>query len=502
MYKRAGALIEAKNYEAAWKIIKTLMVENPNDAQALVLASMVERFSQNVPTSYHFAKAATHILPHDAACWLHLGNAASELWLVEESEAAYRKALKCPNIDAGSLRRNTLLNMAALYIDNGRYDEAKVIVERWNRVDPNDKNMRANLGFCQLAVQDWSGWANYRATLGSTWRPKVQYIDEPEWDGSPDKTVILYGEQGLGDEISFASMLPDAIRHCKRVILDCDPRLKRLFQRSFPGLTVHGTRTAKAGPQSVDLMWPEEDRVFDASLAIGQLGEYYRTKAQDFPGTPYLVPCPDRVQMWQALFGAKGKPTIGIAWTGGVPKNNSRNRRLTLYDLLPVFQKYDAHFVSLQYKDASGEIEKFKAKHPEVDLVQYPFGTLTGDYDDTAALVASLDAVVCMQTAVAHTAGALGTPVTVLVPQASQWRYGTAHDSIPWYKSLKVIRQRKSGHWRDEIAGIDLPSLSGAAGKAAPEPELRDGILGLRADDLGHHRENGRDPSAGLRMRA
>lgn len=485
-YHRAASLLEAKNLDGAWSVVKGLLLENPNDPQALVLASVVERLSQNLPTSYHFAKAASRIIPDDAAPWINLGHTASEMWLVDEAEAAYRKALKCPNIDSGSLRRNTMLNVSALYIDNGRYVEARAIVEKWLNKNPKDTQVRANLGFCQLATRDWSGWANYRSTLGSSWRPRIQYLDEPEWDGTPGKTVVIYGEQGLGDEISFASMLPDAIASCKRVILECEPRLKGLFQRTFPEITVYGTRmpAPKKGAQ-----WEKADWQFDASLAIGQLGEYYRTREEDFPGTPYLVPCPIRTQMWADMFARLGKPVIGIAWHGGVPKTNSRNRRLTLEELLPFFQKQDAHYVSLQYKDASKEIAEFRERHPEIDLVQYPFATLTSDYDDTAALVASLDYVVCMQTAVAHTAGALGVPVTVLVPVASQWRYGTAHDSIPWYKSLRIIRQRKSGQWRDEIRRIDLPKLPRAAGEAAPEPALRDDEFPVCADGLVHHRE-------------
>jgi tetratricopeptide (TPR) repeat protein len=451
-YKTAALLIDAKEHDAARKVIEGLLLEDPNDPQALVLGSVVERFSHHLPRSYHYAKAASRIIPNDAAPWINLGHTASEMWLVDESEAAYRKALKCPNIGVGSLKRNTMLNVAALYIDNGRYTEARAIVDRWHKLNPNDTQMRANLGFCQLAVQDWSGWANYHATLGSTWRPRVQYLEEPEWDGSPGKTVVLYGEQGLGDEISFASMLPDAVKHCKRVILDCDPRLKRLFQRSFPEITVHGTRMATVDTQADK--WPPEDREFDASLAIGQIGEFYRTKAEDFPGTPYLITCPDRTEMWRAHFKSKGKPAIGIAWTGGMPKNNARNRRLSLEDLVPFFKKQDARYVSLQYKDAAKEIGQFRARHPDIDLVQYSYATLTGDYDDTAALIASLDRVVCIQTAVAHTAGALGIPVTVLVPKASQWRYGTARERIPWYDSLRIIRQSKNGEWRDEIARL------------------------------------------------
>jgi hypothetical protein len=115
-------------------------------------------------------------------------------------------------------------------------------------------------------------------------------------------------------------------------------------------------------------------------------------------------------------------------------------------ELLPVLQSVDAHWVSLEYKSAAGEIEAFRAKYPEIDLKEYPHATLTNDYDDTAALVASLDHVFCIQTAVAHLGGALGVPTWVCVPPISQWRYGGEGDSIPWYGSLRVIRQHK-GAW-------------------------------------------------------
>jgi hypothetical protein len=119
--------------------------------------------------------------------------------------------------------------------------------------------------------------------------------------------------------------------------------------------------------------------------------------------------------------------------------------------MLPILRSIDAHWVSLQYEDAAGQIETFRNEHPEIDLVQYPFATLTKDYDDTAALVAELDMVVCMQTAVAHLAGGLGVECHVLLPKTSQWRYGEEGDTIPWYQSLRVIRQRELGKWEPAI---------------------------------------------------
>jgi len=283
------------------------------------------------------------------------------------------------------------------------------------------------------------------------------------------------------------------------VILDCDARLANLFRRSFPKAKVYGTRRAKEG------QWAPEDRQVDCSLPLGQIGEFFRTSNDSFPGTSYLIPCPDRVKMWKALFASKRKSCIGIAWSGGIPKTNARNRQLSLEELLPLLQ-LDAHFVSLQYKDAKEEICAFKATH-NVDLIQYPYGTLTQDYDDTAALVASLDYVVCIQTAVAHTAGALGTPVSVLLPVATQWRYGTSEDWIPWYNSLNVIRQQKTGSWSNEIERAAsrvadyLAAVSSRAGAITSDDDLWGGFNWVCAAGDPDRQQDGNHASTGLRLR-
>jgi hypothetical protein len=201
------------------------------------------------------------------------------------------------------------------------------------------------------------------------------------------------------------------------------------------------------------LAWSEEDRKLDASCALGELGGFYRTTDESFTGEPYLKADPERRLMWRALFDSKKKPVIGIAWTGGMPWTAQRYRTLTL-DQLSFMKSIDAHWVSLQYKDASSEIAAYKAANPGVDLVQYPFATLTSDYDDTAAMVAEVDMVVAVQTAVVHLAGALGKDAMVLLPKTSQWRYGEAGDTIPWYSSVKVYRQRSLNDWLGPIGEI------------------------------------------------
>jgi hypothetical protein len=228
---------------------------------------------------------------------------------------------------------------------------------------------------------------------------------------------------------------------------------------------VYGTRKFKPMAEKPNA-WLEKDRDFDASLALGQIGEYYRTDPAQCPGTPYLVPDPERVLMWKALWANKGKPIIGIAWHGGIPKTGAHMRRWSLETLLPVLNSIDAHWVVLEYKPAGAEIDAFRAKYPHIDVREYPHATLTKDYDDTAALVASLDHIFCIQTAVAHLGGALGVPTWVCVPPCSQWRYGAEGESIPWYKSVRVLRQHK-GAWNLPDIGAQLASHFGSLPRAA-----------------------------------
>ncbi len=311
-------------------------------------------------------------------------------------------------------------------------------------LDPNDSSPRHNLGLSLLAQRRWAeAWPHYSASVGTQVRLNVKYLNPPEptWDGTPDKTVVIYGEQGLGDEINAASMLPDAIRDCRRVIVDCDPRLANLFRRSFPAATVHGTRQAK------QLTWPEADRRIDASISAFEIGRFYRNADTDFPGTAYLTPCPERTAMWRALFSAKAKPVIGIAWTGGTFQNAGQYRSMPLKDWAPLFGAIDAHWVSLQYKGAAEEIRG-------TPVAEYPWATLTKDYDDTAALVAACDLVICVQTSVGHLAGALGVPAWVMVPKQTQWRYGEEWTDTPWYRSVKLYRAHTG--WPIQTLASDL----------------------------------------------
>ena len=511
----AQDLAEAGDYDRAYAICDKELSSDPNNYRWLTIMVYIMLQTEKPTIAYHLARRVADLEPKKAAGWLNLGMACKDLRRDREAVRFAKKAFRFSDNEKQQAMIN--VNIGSSLIDMGEFVEAEGYCLEAIRLNPDTIKGKANLGFCQLAQRQWKeGWENYLHCSGHEWRPKFVYNDEPEWDGEGEGNIVLYGEQGLGDQISFASVVPDVHRWAKknnsRVILDLSNRLTNLLRRSFPDIKVYGTQG------NVNAMWDKEDRKIDHSLPIGQACEYFRHSDDDFPGTPYLKPCPDRKAMWDALFKKQScahnnpecknnkpikKPVIGIAWSGGIPKTGSKWRRVGLNALLPILKSVDAHWVSLQYKDASKEIAEFKKEHPEIDLVQYHHGTLTMDYDDTVAMVSAMDHVIAMHTTIVHVAGGLGVPCWAFVPLFSQWRYGSDGEDYVWANSLRILRQTERGKWDDlfEKTAKELnalfPGISKTTGKTAQSGRvLRSKSGRVRRNSKHVSRSNGDRPPA------
>lgn len=429
-----------EEFDLAWKLCQRAMVDgDPNNPHALLLSSFLAERRKDLPAAYSFAKHCIASAPSMAAGYINLGKVAQEMYRHDEAEEAYRIAVEVSTSERE--KQLTLINRSAALANFGRFDEAEAVAREGLAKAPTHGKLLSTLGMCQLAKRQWAqGWKNYDELIGTPQRLRINYAGEPVWDGTPGKFVAVHGEQGIGDEMMFASMFPDLIAESGRVVIECDGRLRSLFARSFPKAVVYGTRWQN------DVQWAETDQKPDASVSSGGLGKFFRTHDSAFTGAAYLKADPDRVTMWRALWAAKRKPAVGIAWTGGHQWTGAKFRKLSLEQLLPIFRSVDAHWVVLEYKNRREDIKEFRAEHPEIDIEIYP-EVFADEYDQTAGLVASLDRVVTMQTAVAHLAGALGVPCEVLVPMSGQWRYGIEGNTMPWYKSVTVHRQARDGVW-------------------------------------------------------
>jgi tetratricopeptide (TPR) repeat protein len=414
-------LVEREDYENALPVIYSVLEEHPNDAATLHFLGYIWLTSGKEAFAYQMFRRALQEAPNNHAIWTSLGRAAHELDMPQEAINCFWKSAE--------LRPDYAMaysNASATLVQLSDWDGAQAAAQMALECDPKDLNAQLNLAHCYLAKGDWQkGWAEWNKSLGGKFRKEWSYGDESRWDGRPRKRLVIYGEQGLGDEIFYASCIPDAINISSKVWIDCDPKLEGLFQRSFPKAEVHGTRRDSSPDWVVDAP-------IQARCAIGGLPEFFRKSDKDFPAKPYLVADPDRRVMWRALFDswkAQGiEKVIGITTHGGTKLTNQKGRNILPEDLQPLLKSKRVKFVSLNYR---GE--------PIDGVAEFPFATRSEDYDDTAALLAELDMVVGVNTTALHCAAALGVKTWFLVPKHHQWRY--AYHSMLWYPHTRLIMQ-------------------------------------------------------------
>lgn len=339
----------------------------------------------------------------------------------------------------------------------GRLEDALAAYEAARALDPQHVGARFHRAIALLTLGRFAeGWPDYELRLLSEDRPQRAF-PFPRWRGESlaGKTVLVYAEQGIGDEILFASCLPEVVAAARHCVLDCSPKLAAIFERSFPKATV------RSGYQSDPVDWARSLGI-DLQVPAGSLPLHLRREGSGFPAhAGYLRADADKVARWRDRLRALGPGrAIGVSWRGGTPRTRTERRSLALPELAPVLRLPGFHFVSLQYdRDGAAEVAQFESK---AGLRIHHWPEAIDDYDETAALAAALDGVVSACTAIVHLAGALGRPVWVLTPRVPEWRYGAHGERMPWYPSVRLVRQAERGIWTPVVDAVRNGLLSGA----------------------------------------
>lgn len=366
-----------------------------------------------------------------------------------QGEAHIRKALELAPGDV-----NALVNLTMVMRNRPR--EVIELADRLLAKDATLDAVRLNRALAALKFGDFeSGWRDYEARKSTRCNYVQRTMPWPEWDGGDlhGKKIYVHTEQGLGDEIMFASCLPDVVAAAGRCVIECNPKLLKIFARSFAAGVVlqpkDDTSLAQIAGEGIDCY-----------CALGSLPRFLRPAAAAFPERRgYLRADPARVEHWRArLARLPGALKVGIAWRGGMPSTQRSLRSTRLEQWLPLLRLPGIDFVDLQHFDSAEERQELRARH---SVAVHRWSDAHDDYDETAALVAALDMVVSVQTAIVHLSGALGKDVWALIPEAPEWRYLSAGERMPWYSSVRLFRKMAGKSWDDMLSQVAAELRSG-----------------------------------------
>jgi hypothetical protein len=358
------------------------------------------------------------------------GNALLALNRPREAIAAYDAGLKLVPEHARLL---TNRSVALRRLD--RPHEALAGLVRARLIDPSFAEARFVESLVRLSLGDFAaGWRGYEARWAtSAFAPHRRRFTAPLWLGEEPlagKTILLYAEQGFGDTIQFVRYTPLIAALDARVVLEVQPQLARLLA-GMPGIAAviaHG----------------EPLPAFDLQCPLMSLPLAMRTELTTIPASVPYIAAPARPSP------ANTRPArIGIAWAGDRLHKNDANRSMRLATLRPLFDLPQLRCVSLQ-QELHEEDAEFLRRCPDLLELRAPFA----DFAETAATIAELDAVIAVDTAVAHLAGAMAKPLFLLLPLAADFRWLRDRPDTPWYPTARLLRQRKFNDWESVVVKL------------------------------------------------
>ncbi|CAG9195052.1 TPR repeat [Paraburkholderia caribensis] len=365
-----------------------------------------------------------------------LGNALASLGRHEEARPRFELAVgHDPNFALA------WLSLGAAHHALGAHDAALRAFEQALRLRPDLPMAHMNRGVTLLTLGDFKrGLPEYEWRLETAPLPP-DATPLPRWNGEPiaGRTLLVHAEQGFGDTLQFVRFVEVVAQRAARVVLEVQPQLLSLLGPTAQQWRV--TLIAQGAPRPrADLQCP----LLSLPLALG-------TELDTIPArTPYLnAPAASR-RAWRGSLGGHAKRKIGLAWSGRAQRQE--NRSLPLAALEPLFALDGIDWIVLQ--PALGDDERAALDaHPRAKNI-HRFDERIRDFADTAAIIERLDAVVSVDTAIAHLAGALDKPLWLMLPFAADWRWFTREACSPWYPSARLVRQPRPDAWKEVVEEV------------------------------------------------
>lgn len=434
--KQAQLLFEKGDFDKAEKLARAVLERRANQAHmTAVIAGVAEKRGDRERAVQILNDALTGA-PTDALALMNLCRLHRMAGRLDEARSAGERA-----VATGSLPE-ALVDLADTFSALGDNARALALLERAVAARPN--LARAHLGLAQtllLKGEFRAGWTEYewRYRLPSTINTLPKFR-QPQWNGMPLSTsaLLVIAEQGYGDCFQFARYLPRVCERVGKVYVGAGPNIIPVLQ------TLKGAFTCFE-------RW-EQIPQFDFQITMSSLPLVFGTTLESVPAdVPYLAADAGKAARWrERLAGpARGRKTVGFVWQGRPTHPNDRNRSIGLSAMTPLLEMDGILPVSLQMDEARAQLQAHAARERVFDAAAE-----LSDFADTAALIANLDCVVTIDSAIAHLTGALGRPGLVMLPFAGEWRWLEGRTDSPWYPTLTLVRQRERGNWDDVIGRV------------------------------------------------
>ena len=452
----AGALGMAGPAE---QFFRQVLAIDPLRLEAMVNLANLMRANGQFAAAIALLEPALAQVPQSPEINLTLGSAFREMGDNGRAESHYRAALAArPNYAPA------LSNLADLLCDRGEWEEARTLYDSAIHHDPKNPQIRLNRAVLHLltgALKE--GWRDYAARIDIAGKVPAADLRLAPWTGEPlrRKRLLVRAEQGVGDQILFASLIPDLAARATgeggSVVLECEPRLVSLFARSFPSVCVHPAEIASAGGHPrADYGWLKGAGGANAWTLMGTLPRYLRGSLDRFPD-PHVFLAPDAAEAarWKQVFGRGGR-TIGICWRSGKSGGHRSLQYAPLEEWGAFLRDLQGTIVSVQYDATQEEIAALEQISRRRIIVPQGIDQ-KNELDRSAALLSALDAVVSAPTAVSWLCAGVGTPTFKVLYDTSWTALGQAHE--PFAPACSLAMPKARGDWPSAFRKV-LAALS------------------------------------------
>jgi tetratricopeptide (TPR) repeat protein len=433
--EHAVGLHQRGDADAALPIYREVLAQQPDNPIAQHFLGVIHYQRGNLAEALPLLERATALKYDEPEFHNNLGLALAAADRVDQAAAAYRTALAIKPDHAVAWNNLGL----ALQANN----EVAAAIDAFRRalaLNAEFTHARWNLALALLLdCQFDEGWRKYDTRLALPELGKYRNrFPGPRWDGEAmaGKTILLYPEQGLGDALHFARYAAILAARGARCVIRCPDSLAPLLA------TVPGVSEVVSEGQPL----PH----YDVHAPLLSLPRLLRTTAASIPASvPYITVQESKREAARAKLVRSSAPwRAGLVWSGNPTHGNDRNRSIALEALLPLFAVKDIGWFSLQHGERAAQIATTPGAKALVPLE--PDSTLS----DTAALVAELDLIISVDTAIVHLAGALAKPVWILLPFAPDWRWQLDRSDSPWYPTARLFRQPRARDWSAVVSNV------------------------------------------------